>query len=187
MIRINLIPPEYLERQEKRTQAARVAGGAVVAAVFFLGLTAMHIESAVRAEKELRVKEAELKERAKTVAVVNELETSRNALKSHLDALNGLLSSRYYYPLFMRGITRELSQTVWFSMVSTQLKDGGKIDFGFNCAGRSGEDVAAWLSRMEAAPEYSNVTVGPIALSNGRDGQTLSLSVKGTYQSPAVK
>ena len=187
MIRINLIPQEYLEHQEKRTQAARVAGGVVVAAVFFLGLTAMHIESAVRTEKELRVKETELKERSKTVAIVNELESSRNALKAHLDALNGLLSSRYYYPQFMRDITRDLSPTLWFAAVSTQLKDGGKIDFAFNCSARSGEDVAAWLSRLEAGAEYSGIAVGPIAMSGGRDGQVLSLSVKGTYASPAVK
>ncbi|MDD2773770.1 MAG: PilN domain-containing protein [Elusimicrobiales bacterium] len=162
MIRVNLIPPEFLENQRQRTQNMRIAGGAVVILVVFTGLTFMHIQSTVAIEKDLRQKESALRELDSKVSKVTELEALRAASAAHLDALNGLISSRYYYPVFLSDIEKGLPATVWMTELRTQLREDGKIDFTITASARNGDDVALWLSRLEDDGKFSNVNLGQV-------------------------
>ena len=175
MIKVNLIPPEYLVRQKQRLQYMRIAGGASVIVVLFLGLSVMHIKSALSAEKLLVLKQAELKSYEAKVNKVKELEAVRAAASAHLEALNGLIVVRYYYPLLMADLIKNLAPTVWLTSITTTLKEDGKIDFTINANARSGDDIPAWLAQLENDRQFSNVSMGPLSV-GGDKSFTFQLS-----------
>ena len=186
MIRVNLIPPECLERQRLRTRNMRLAGGAIITAVIFFGITVMHIQAAAAMQKQLETKQKALKGLGVKVTKVTDLETMRNNLKSHLDSLNGLLSERYYYPRFMSDISAKLTPSIWFTSIQTKIKDGGNIEFTCAANALDGDDIAAWLGRLETTPSFSGVTMGPVSVViNAAGEQTFSFTVKGVYTAGA--
>jgi Tfp pilus assembly protein PilN len=186
MIRVNLIPPECLERQRLRTRNVRLAGGAVIVAALAAGITLMHIEAASSMQKRLAAKQKLLQGLGSKVTRVTELETSRDSIKSHLDAINGLLSERYYYPRFMNDISAKLPAGMWLSSIQTKFKDGGAIEFTCSVTSLSGDEIAVWLDRLASMHSFSEVTLGPVNVSGDQTGgQNFSFTVKGVYKAGA--
>ena len=184
MIKVNLIPPEYLARQTQKTQVLRVAGVGVLLFVGLMALTFVHIHQATQAETLLKEKEAKLRELQVKVDKVKELEAIKSSVKAHLDALNGLLAARFYYPYFMQDIVKSLAPSVWFQSLSTNVRPDGKINFNVSGMSRSGEDLAEWVNTLETTPKYSETTLGSIGISESAGLYTFSFPLRGVYSPP---
>jgi len=184
MIKVNLIPPEYLARQKSRTQTLRILAVVALSAVAFAGITVVHITGAYEAERIIKEKQAKIRSLQAQVDKVKELEAAKASVKAHLDALNDLLRARFYYPYFMRDMAKSLANSVWLSSVMTTLGEGGKIDFNVSAHAKNGDDVAAWVNTLENNPRFSNVTLGQMSVSGSEQEQTVSFPLKAVYTAP---
>ncbi|MDD4004270.1 MAG: hypothetical protein PHW69_03590 [Elusimicrobiaceae bacterium] len=188
MIRVNLIPQQYLLKQKQRTQLIRAAGVALLLVVGVISLTFMHINRAYSSEDLLRQKEKTLAELQVKVAKVKELEQTRDLVKAHLGALEGLMLERTAYMDFMAQLARTMPDPLWFESVVTNAAAGrssccGAFDFTVSAASRSGDGAAQWLRNMDGMKGVANVEISGINVTKEEDTgrETFKFSVRGAY------
>lgn len=189
MIRVNLIPQEYLLKQRQRTQLMRAAGMGLLVVVGVISLTFMHINRAYSSEDLLRQREKTLAELQVKVAKVKELEQTRDMVKAHLAALEGLMLERTVSMDFMARLARTMPDPLWFESVVTVAAPGrssccGAFDFTVAAASRSGDGAAQWLRNMDGVTGVSGVEISGINVTKDEaSGQeTFKFSVRGSYQ-----
>lgn len=165
MIRINLVPPEFLDKQKQRMHVVKVSAGVVLVALLILGFSLRMVSRSGALAQELAGKQLQLGKLQSKVEEVNRYQEIKNRVKAHLDAINTLLSSRLYYAYFMQDILKALPSGVWFNSLSSGYRDPGVIDATIHCSALSGDDIAKLVDNLEQQPElYSGVTLGPITV-----------------------
>jgi len=188
MIRINLIPPEYMAKQRAKVQAARLGAVGALAALLVLMVTLVHVKSTFNAEKTLKEKQRLLQTYQDKVSKVRDLEAAKAAVEGHLNAIDMLLNGRLYYTNFIKDLLKSLPSTVWFSALNTTVQPAsGAIEFNVNAGARSAEDFASWYTRLES-PD-GNFTAPKLngGLSINKDNQsayTYSFSLSCSYKQP---
>jgi Tfp pilus assembly protein PilN len=183
MIRINLIPPEYIERLNRKAVIAKavMAGLAVVAVIVFASLWQITREKAV--ESTLAKRDVELKSLQKEVDQVKAIEAQISEVQRYLDSISKINKNRFVYTRFLQDLTSDLPATLWFSNVSTSLNgDLLKADIAVNA--NSAYDLAYWINSLETSGPYSEVNVGAISVSESDSGKrfTATISLKYSYR-----
>jgi Tfp pilus assembly protein PilN len=174
-MKINLLPPEVLERQRtrRRTVIAFVAGlavlGLIVAFYFLQVLQLNDVEDQVAAQQSLN---------AQLQAQINELQDVA-ALEDQIDqtrlVLSGLLQDRVLWSGVLRDISLVIPGEVWLSGLSAQVGateaaattttdttgaaaplTGIVGQISFNGFAFDHRDVALWLSRLEDVRGFIN-------------------------------
>jgi len=165
MIRINLIPSEYLLRQRQRLQIVRIAGIGVVLFAVILGFTLMQVRRTIAMEQELALKKAQLAKLEAQVEEVKQLESLKASISAHLNAIGDLLAARFHYTSFMRDLAASIPPTIYFDSVQTMLKPGATIDANMLVHSGSAEDVTNWLRTLETDPKFSKTVLGGMSVS----------------------
>lgn len=165
MIRINLIPPEYLARQRQRLQIVRIAGVGFLFFALILGFTLMQVRRTIAMEQDLTLKQAQLAKLEAQVAEVKQLETLKSSISSHLNAIGDLLTARFHYTSFMRDLAKSIPPTIYFDSVQTILKPGAVIDASMLVHSGSSDDVTNWLRTLETDPRFSKTVLGGVSVS----------------------
>ena len=168
-MRINLLPPEVLERQRTRRRTFAVAAIGVLVLVLLAGfyflqvLRLSDVEDDILAQQQendlLRTEIAELQDIA---ALEQEIERTRLVL-------SGLLENRVLWSAVLRDISLVIPGEVWLTGITAQLgtiAEGeattptvttgviGQISFSGNAFDH--RDVALWLSRLEDVRGFIN-------------------------------
>jgi Tfp pilus assembly protein PilN len=180
MIRINLIPPEYIERINRKAMVAKavLAGVIVVASIILVSL--WQITRNKTMESALARSEVELKSLQKDVDQVKAIEAQISEVQRYLDAINSINKGRFIYTHFLQDLTSDLPSTIWFTVVNTsQSGDLLKVDIAVNS--NSAYDLAYWINYLETSGQYTEVTIGGIAITETEDGKRFATELTMKY------
>jgi Tfp pilus assembly protein PilN len=183
MIRINLIPPEYIERLNRKAVIAKaaLAGLTVVAIIVFASL--WHITRAKTIESTLAKRDTELKALQKEVDQVKAIEAQIGEVQHYLDSINKINKNRFVYTRFMQDLTSDLPATIWFNSVATSF-NGDLLKADITVNSNSAYDLAYWINSLETSGPYSDVGIGSISATDTEDGRrfTVPVTVKYSYR-----
>ena len=180
MIKINLIPAEYIEKVNRKVLIAKAAIAATLVVLTLAGVSVYHVTSSKRTDELLAEKKKELKSLQGDVDKVKKIEADINEVKKYLGAIKQISKSKYAYVYFMQDILVGLPGTIWFSSINTSSKDN-KMSLAFNLKSRSALDLAYWINFLEKDKKFSNIDIGSISIGESDGAKTLTLSVKAEY------
>lgn len=183
MIRINLIPPEYIAKINRRVVIAKVVLGVIVAGVTILLVSSWHFGRSKRIELRLVDLEAEMKILQKDVDRVKEIEKQIAEVQKYLDSINSINKGRFVYTRFMQDLISDLPSTIWFNNVTTTLS-GSIVGVSMGVNSNSAYDLAYWINSLETSGPYKDVTIGGIAVTETEMGKrfTVPVTMKYTYK-----
>jgi Tfp pilus assembly protein PilN len=164
MIRINLIPPEYVERLNRRAIIAKAVAAGVAAAAVVVMLSLWHFTSAKTSEMKMNRLSLELKSLQADVDRAKKIEADIAEVKRYLSSIDSITRGRLLYPRFMQDITSALPGTMWLGNITTTLSGSG-LTVNMAVFSRSAYDLAYWINALETDGKYSTVTVGAISVS----------------------
>jgi Tfp pilus assembly protein PilN len=167
-MRINLLPPEVLERQRTRRRTVMVFGAGLLVLVVLAGFylvqvfTLQGVEDDIQTQQDINAQlEAEIASLQDIAALEQEIERTRTVL-------SGLLVDRVLWSGILRDISLVIPGEVWLSGLSAQLgvtatdETGAPVAGGvvgqisFNGFAFDHRDVALWLSRLEDVRGFVN-------------------------------
>lgn len=183
MIKINLIPPEYIARVNRKAAVAKAVLAGVVVAASVLMVTLWHITRSKTIESTLAKREVELKALQKDVDQVKAIEAQISEVQRYLDAIASINKGRFTYTHFLQELTSDLPSTMWFNGLNTAVDgEGLKVDITLNS--NSAYDLAYWINSLETAGPYSEVMVGGITVTDAPGGKRFStpLGLKYSYK-----
>ena len=190
-MRINLLPPEVLQRQRTRRQTgAAVAVGLIVlvaiGAFYFLQVAELN-----RVEEEIAAQEATNQQLQAQIADLQDVRALEQEIERTRDLLNTLLVDRVLWSDVLRSISLVIPSEVWLEGLNGQVGTAttttgvapppptdptgiapaqgivGQISF----TGRafSHRDVATWLSRLEDVRGFVNPWLSSSTKTGGED------------------
>ena len=169
-MRINLLPPEVLERQATRRRTVMVFTGGiillfVIAGFYFVQVfTLQGVEDDIETQEAINAQlEAEIASLQDVAALEQEIERTRTVLAE-------LLADRVLWSGVLRDISLVIPGEVWLNGLSAQLglavapeETGEPVATGavvgqisFNGFAFDHRDVALWLSRLEDVRGFIN-------------------------------
>ncbi|OGS23845.1 MAG: hypothetical protein A2297_01785 [Elusimicrobia bacterium RIFOXYB2_FULL_48_7] len=180
MIKVNLIPPEALQKEAKEriTILIGLGAGAIVslAIVFFF----YRMTIAQKLGGELNVLQQELKKYQSIVDDVNRLKGITAALEAKKNTIQNLMKGRLFYPKFMEEFMQILPQPIWLTSLSTKMVPEGCV-ISMVCISYDNLAIADFLSNLQNSPKYSNVEISGITTTFGVM-QTYSFTIMCTYK-----
>ncbi|MDD2805329.1 MAG: hypothetical protein PHV33_07220 [Elusimicrobiales bacterium] len=183
MIKINLIPPEYIAKINRKVVIAKVVLGVVVSAAVIMLVSSWHFGRSKRLEMRLADLEAEMVILQKDVDRVKEIEKQIAEVQKYLDSINSINKNRFVYTSFLQDLVSDLPGTIWFGNVNTTLA-GSVVSVSLTLNSNSAYDLAYWLNSLETSGPYKDVTIGNIAVSETEMGKrfTAPLTMKYNYR-----
>ena len=181
MIRINLIPPEYIERINRRAVVAKAVLAAVVVVVSVVMVSVWHITRSARIETSLAQRATELKVLQKDVDQVKAIEAQISEVQRYLDSINSINKGRFIYTHFMQDLVSDLPSTMWFTSINTTLDKGGAVKVSLAVNSNSAYDLAYWINSLETSGPYSGVGMGGISVADTDTGKKFSVSIVLVY------
>ncbi|HNT97224.1 MAG TPA: hypothetical protein PKK31_03035 [Elusimicrobiales bacterium] len=164
MVKINLIPREYLDRLNRKVIIAKAVAAALVVAVVLVLVSGWHFSRAKRMQMRLAERETEMKVLQKDVEKVRAIEAEIAEVQRYLDAIDRISRNRFIYTRFMQDVTSELPASMWFNSMNTALRDT-TLSLTVSLMSRSPYDLAYWINHLEKDPRYSEVALGSISVS----------------------
>ncbi len=183
MIKINLIPPEYIARVNRKAVIAKAVLAGILVAASVLLISLWQVTRSKTIASTLAKREAELKTLQTDVDQVKAIEAQIAEVQRYLDAIGSINKGRFTYTHFLQELTRDLPSTMWFSSVGTTISGAGlKVDITLNS--NSAYDLAYWINSLETSGPYSEVVVGGIGVTDTENGKRFStpLSMKYLYK-----
>ena len=176
MIRVNLVPQEFLDKELQKQRLAQVSVAAGFIAMFFLVVSFAHYYKSVTLATRLTEAEAEFASLEAIVREVEKLEASAKAVKARLDVIQSLLLARPFYPRFMTRLLEALGDGIWLTSLAVA---GNPPDLAVTmaCQAVSTEAATKWLRALQEAAYFKDPTLG--ALTIAKEGTvTFSMGVK---------
>ena len=183
MIKINLIPPEYIERINRNAIIAKVVLAAVLVAASVAGVSAWHFGRSKGLESTLETRTAELSVLQQDVDRVKAIEAQIAEVQRYLNSINSINKGRFIYARFMQDLVSDLPSTIWFTSVGTTLV-GNTVKVSLAVNSNSAYDLAYWINSLETSGPYSGVGMGGISVSETESGKrfTVPMVLEYTYR-----
>lgn len=183
MIKINLIPPEYIAKINRKVVIAKVTLGVLAGVAVVFLLSAWHLGRAKRLEMRLADLEAEMTILQKDVDKVKEIEKQIAEVQKYLDSINSINKNRFIYTRFLQDLISDLPGTMWFGSVSTSLA-GNVVSVTVVLNSNSAFDLAYWMNSLETSGQYKDVSIGNITVSETEMGKKFmaTMTLKYTYK-----
>jgi Tfp pilus assembly protein PilN len=178
MIRINLIPPEYIEKMNRRVVIAKaVLGGILVLTVMSL-VSVWQVSREAAISSSLKKRTAELQSLQGDVDKVKAIEGQIAEVQRYLNAINRVAKGRFIYTRFLQDTAAALPATIWLSSINTTLS-GDTLAVSFSVNSRSANDLAYWINLLETTPDYASVDLaGGIAVTEDEAGKIFATQIK---------
>lgn len=183
MIKINLIPPEYLQaRAKKELQIVMTT----ILGVFVVVLMSFYfIKKAQAASLLTDISNAEIQLRSlqATREEIDRIQAEKQRLMAKRDAIVTLNKTRMLYPVFVDDFLPLLPSDVWFVDVKLISQSGLTLSYSINTKATSNYAVATLLTNLQQSSNFSNVKIGLISYQNGpSEGETtLTFNLTLTY------
>lgn len=169
-MRINLLPPEVLERQRTRRRTVMVAGAGVLVLVVLAGFYFVQILTLQGVEDDIEIQQAENAQLEAQIAELQDIAALEDEIERTRLVLTGLLADRVLWSGILRDISLVIPGEVWLSGITAQLGLTGTDEAGAPVATTTGvvgqisfsgfafdhRDVALWLSRLEDVRGFIN-------------------------------
>jgi|SRR5581483_704429 len=174
MIKINLVPPEILQRERQRQRAIQAIFVAGCAMAIVLTLTLWHLRQGSKAASELAAVQKEYKEKwADIGAKLDKRKADVEALRTRLGVITDLLKGRALYPHFMADVGRVMPGDAWVTQISTS-RDSGKnqLKVTMMAATGSANSIPTWLrtlSKPATFGSFTEPTITPISISEDQE------------------
>lgn len=183
MIKINLIPPEYIARINRKVLIAKVTLSAAVAVALVLLISLWHAGRARSVDTRLADLTQQMSVLQKDVDKAKQIQQQIAEVQKYLDAITSLNKGRFVYTRFMQDLVKDLPATVWFSGVNTALS-GNLLSVTLNVNSNSAYDLAYWINALEISGPYSDVAIGAISVTDTDMGKkyAVPITLKYTYQ-----
>lgn len=192
MIKINLIPLEFLEKEERKKKIL-LAGSAGVALLVAVGLVSFqHWNKVVSKQKRLDTLQQEVRAIQTTVDQVQEIEKSIASIQSRLDVIQSLLKGRTLYPNFMEDLVRHMTAGVWLSSLNTQQTGADSLKLQMSVTALSQNHIAEWLRTLEQSDRFTEVNLSGAITSQetAQAGQPVTLysfNLGAMYKNPRMQ
>lgn len=180
MIRINLIPPEYIARINRKVVIAKVVLASVIVVAAIAMVSIWHITRAKTIEAALAARTAEMKLLQKDVDQVKAIEAQIAEVQKYLDAINSINKGRFVYTHFLQDLISDLPATIWFNTVNTSLS-GSVVSVTLAVNSNSAYDLAYWINSLETSGPYTDVGIGGISVSETELGKKFTVSITVKY------
>ncbi|OGR65908.1 MAG: hypothetical protein A2X31_01000 [Elusimicrobia bacterium GWB2_63_22] len=180
MIRINLIPPEYIERINRKALIAKAVLAGVLVAASVAGVSAWHFGRSKGLESTLTTRTAELKVLQKDVDQVKAIEAQIAEVQRYLNSIDSINKGRFIYTRFLQDLVSDLPSTIWFTGVNTTLF-GNTVKVNLSVNSNSAYDLAYWINSLETSGPYSGVGMGGIAVSETEGGKRFTVPIVLVY------
>ncbi len=188
-MRINLLPPEVLERQRtRRRTAAAVAIGLIVLAAIG-GFYFLQVAQLNRVEEDISAQEATNAQLQGQIAELQDIATLEQEIAATRDLLNTLLADRVLWSDVLRSISLVIPSEVWLEGLNGQVGEASTTtttpaptttgtfapgagvvgQISFNGKAFSHRDVALWLSRLEDVRGFVNPWLSTSTKTGGED------------------
>lgn len=167
MIRINLLAPEFVKKEE-RTEflvlgylliaALVIAGGAN----FFMGM-----QKSKALEARIARSQAELGRFETIVKQVDELQAKKHILETKKGIISSLMATRLVYPVYMEKLLAMIPSSLWLKTMNTQLLPDGNIAVSVTAEALDNYAIADFVSALSQNGEIAAVELGTIAAGQG--------------------
>jgi len=211
MIKINLIPAEILQEQEKRLRALQAGAAATILGLIIAFVSAVRWNQEHSLAVHRETVRAELNKVNEKVKQVEEFEKTLAAVQSRLDVINNLLKGRLLNPFFMEDFARSLVSGVWLTGMNTS-NHGQGLKLTVQAKALEKDHIANWLRTLETygntvdsadasqaavpAPgkkpgkpvpnRFSDIELGGINAADDNGKQIYNFTVTMTYQNPKL-
>jgi Tfp pilus assembly protein PilN len=166
-VRINLLPPEILERQRARRRTAAVVAFGLVVLLLLAGFYVLQLLRLADLRDDLEQQQATNRQLEARIAELQEVATLQQQLADSRELLADLLDNQVYWSGVLRDVSLVIPGETWLTGLTgaiveadgvTEVEVGrglvGSISFtGFAFDHR---DVALWLSRLEDVRGFVN-------------------------------
>jgi Tfp pilus assembly protein PilN len=166
-VRINLLPPEILERQRARRRTAAVVAFGLVVLLLLAAFYVLQLLRLSDLRDDLEQQQAANRQLEARIAELQEVATLQQQLADSRELLADLLDNQVYWSGVLRDVSLVIPGETWLTGLTgtiveadgaTQVEVGrglvGSISFtGFAFEHR---DVALWLSRLEDVRGFVN-------------------------------
>lgn len=180
MIKINLIPPEYIAKINRKVVVAKVVLAAVIVAASVIMASLWHVGRAKAIELKLADLERQMQELQKDVDRANQIEKQIAEVQRYLNSINSINKGRFTYTKFMQDIISDLPGTIWFNSMGTTLA-GNVLSVSMAVNSNSAYDLAYWINSLETSGPYSAVTVGAISVTETAEGKKFTVPITAKY------
>lgn len=180
MIKINLVPPEYIAKLNRKAIIAKAVAAGVVSVGIIALLSVWHFTRAKTIELKMGRLQVELQSLQADVDKVKAIEGQIAEVQRYLDSINSITRGRLVYTHFMQDILVSLPGTIWFGGINTTLRDQ-TLSLSFTVNSRSAYDLAYWINALETDPKFSEVGVGAITVSEAVTGKVLATTITLKY------
>lgn len=180
MIKINLIPPEYIERINRKAVIAKAVLAGVIVVSGVVLVSAWHITRAKTLESRLSTLTAELAVLQKDVDQVKAIEAQIAEVQRYLESINRINRGRFTYTHLLQDLVNDLPATIWFNSVNTSVS-GGQVKVDITLNSNSAYDLAYWLNHLETSGPYSEVGIGGISVTETDEGKRFSAPLTMKY------
>ena len=180
MIKINLIPPEYIARINRKVLIAKVVLGSVLAIAVVLLASLWHIGRSKTIEFALAKAEAEMTILQRDVDQVKAIEAQIAEVQKYLNSINSINKGRFIYTQFLQDLIGDMPSTIWLNNVSTTLS-GNVVSVSMGVNSNSAYDLAYWINSLETSGPYSDIGIGGISVSEVETGKRLAVPITVKY------
>ena len=167
-MRINLLPPEVLERQRTRRRTVMVFGAGLLVLLVLAGFYLVQVLTLQGVEEDIEIQQAVNAELEAQIAELQDIAALEAEIERTRVVLSGLLADRVLWSGILRDISLVIPGEVWLSGLTAQLGlgEGGETDpavttgvvgqISFSGFAFDHRDVALWLSRLEDVRGFVN-------------------------------
>jgi Tfp pilus assembly protein PilN len=182
MIKINLIPPETLEREVRKRFLLLIslAGGTLITLAIFFSLIRFTVDGALALR--LNNLELQIKKYQSTVDEVKKLRDLTASLEARKNVIENLMKGRINYPKYMEDFLPMLPSAIWLTSLNTQNTPDG-FSITMTCMSYDSMSIADFISNLETNPRYAGIDLGAITSSGGKP-EMFSFQIRSQYKVP---
>lgn len=182
MIKINLLAPELIKKEE-RHELIFIGYVILIVAVIAAG-TDYLVKFRSYKILESRVEQSE-KELAKYESIqkqVEALQAAKTVLETKKTIINSLMSGRLTYVGFMERLLDVIPNNLWFKSINTMLAADQSMTVNLDAEALDNYAIADFISALSQNKNFSNVELGTITTSSGEKSPTSSFRITFVYR-----
>lgn len=180
MIKINLIPPEYIARINRKVLIAKVVLASVLVIAVVVMASLWHIGRSKAIEAALAKSEAEMVVLQRDVDQVRAIEAQIAEVQKYLNSINSINKGRFIYTRFLQDLISDMPATIWLTNVNTTLS-GSVVSVSMGVNSNSAYDLAYWINSLETSGPYTDVGIGGISVTEADSAKKLTVQITVKY------
>jgi Tfp pilus assembly protein PilN len=180
-IRINLLSPESIKKEERNEILLLGYAALVIVCVFCAANYAMKLSRFQKLETRLTAAQQELGKYEGIVKQVETLQATKKVLETKKNVINTLMAGRLLYPRFMEDLLSVLPSNIWFRTLTTALAADGKMGIVLDSDSLDNYSIADFVTALAANADFSNVELGTITTATTNRQQTSAFRLTFNY------